>query len=196
MFPVMPHRKLFAAKLNAALAYRDLSQADLCRLTGFNHRRVSKWANGTGEPGPEELLKLARAMEIACEWWGDPNAGGADVGGAPAFAMRDDELYVLSTYRTLRDGRGLTQSEATIAMWEAVSGKAVKLSESDPAPKPEQDPKPIHEFDEETQRRLIEETSPDQSPLLGPGSAADEKGSGSRSRRSKKAGGQNPPTRP
>ena len=54
----------FAEQLNRAMAEKNLSAADLSRLTGIGKNSISGYVKGTNEPKGDYLEKLAAALDV------------------------------------------------------------------------------------------------------------------------------------
>lgn len=68
-----------ADRIIQRMAYLELKQVELVKLTGASKGAVSQWVSGKGNPTGEHLLKLADALECNAKWLttgrGDPSAG-------------------------------------------------------------------------------------------------------------------------
>jgi transcriptional regulator with XRE-family HTH domain len=62
--------KLFQ-KVGKILEDRGLKQADLAEMVGVSRQRISNWFAGTGQPNPDRLLRIARALGVTMEYLAD-----------------------------------------------------------------------------------------------------------------------------
>jgi transcriptional regulator with XRE-family HTH domain len=61
----------FRNKLRIAREKQRLSQDALGKLAGESQSRIARWEAGTGEPGPAQLLRLARALGVSLDYLAD-----------------------------------------------------------------------------------------------------------------------------
>lgn len=55
-------------RLKQAMELRELKQADLVENYGFDKGQLSSWLSGRYEPRPENLEKLAKALDVDPAW--------------------------------------------------------------------------------------------------------------------------------
>lgn len=57
-----------ADRLRYAMEYRNLKQADLCKMTGIGKSSISTYLAGHYEPKQKNLDKLAKALKVNVTW--------------------------------------------------------------------------------------------------------------------------------
>lgn len=55
-------------RIKAALTMRDMTQADLCRLTGIPKSAMSQYCNGTLVPRQNRTQSIAQALRVSEAW--------------------------------------------------------------------------------------------------------------------------------
>ena len=58
----------FIKRLNSILQKRNLSQADLSKMTGIRSSSISDWLNGKYEPKQDKISIIADALNISPVW--------------------------------------------------------------------------------------------------------------------------------
>lgn len=58
----------FIERLNSILQKRNLSQADLSKMTGIRSSSISDWLNGKYEPKQDKIAIIADALNISPVW--------------------------------------------------------------------------------------------------------------------------------
>ncbi len=58
----------FTKRLNRAMSIRNVTQADLVKLTGLSKPRINQYVNGVYEAKQDALLKLATALDVNVAW--------------------------------------------------------------------------------------------------------------------------------
>jgi transcriptional regulator with XRE-family HTH domain len=88
----------FGDKVMALISDIPLDKAKTARAIGVDASQFGKWIKGTAWPKPEQLLALARFLEVSCEYLVD------DTMDAPESAspLSEDERYLLRVMRGLR----------------------------------------------------------------------------------------------
>lgn len=56
--------RMFNEKLKAALDQRGVSQKSLAKRTKLTQSAISRWINGERDPEPENLIKIADALDV------------------------------------------------------------------------------------------------------------------------------------
>ena len=57
-----------ASRIREALSIRDLSQADLCRMTGIPKSAMSQYCNGGLVPRQDRTFLIASALDVSEAW--------------------------------------------------------------------------------------------------------------------------------
>jgi transcriptional regulator with XRE-family HTH domain len=83
-------------KVSKILGQRGLKQADLAEMIQVTPQRVSHWFNGTGQPKPDQLLRIARALDVSMEFLADDG-----LAESPPQEFTEDERYILRVVRSL-----------------------------------------------------------------------------------------------
>ena len=58
----------FIERLNSILQKRNLSQADLSKMTGIRSSSISDWLNGKYEPKQDKISIIAEALNVSPVW--------------------------------------------------------------------------------------------------------------------------------
>jgi transcriptional regulator with XRE-family HTH domain len=58
----------FIERLNSILQKRNLSQADLSKMTGIRSSSISDWLNGKYEPKQDKISIIADALNVSPVW--------------------------------------------------------------------------------------------------------------------------------
>ena len=58
----------FIERLNSILQKRNLSQADLSKMTGIRSSSISDWLNGKYEPKQDKIAIIADALNVGPVW--------------------------------------------------------------------------------------------------------------------------------
>ena len=58
----------FIKRLNSILQKRNLSQADLSKMTGIRSSSISDWLNGKYEPKQDKIAIIADALNVSPVW--------------------------------------------------------------------------------------------------------------------------------
>lgn len=58
----------FAKRLRCALKIRNISQSELCKMTGIPKSAVSQYVNGAFEPRKKPLKQIAKALNVNEPW--------------------------------------------------------------------------------------------------------------------------------
>lgn len=58
----------FIERLNSILQKRNLSQADLSKMTGIRSSSISDWLNGKYEPKQDKIAIIAEALNVSPVW--------------------------------------------------------------------------------------------------------------------------------
>ena len=58
----------FIERLNSILQKRNLSQADLSKMTGIRSSSISVWLNGKYEPKQDKIAIIADALNVSPVW--------------------------------------------------------------------------------------------------------------------------------
>ena len=58
----------FIERLNSILQKRNLSQADLSKMTGIRSSSISDWLNGKYEPKQDKIAIIADALNVSPVW--------------------------------------------------------------------------------------------------------------------------------
>lgn len=61
-------KEKFIERLNSILQKRNLSQADLSKLTGIRSSSISDWLNGKYEPKQDKISIIAEALNVSPVW--------------------------------------------------------------------------------------------------------------------------------
>lgn len=61
----------FADLLNEEMKKRGLKQKDICRFTGIKSVTLSEYCRGVREPKPEIKAKIAEALNLPSDYFGD-----------------------------------------------------------------------------------------------------------------------------
>jgi transcriptional regulator with XRE-family HTH domain len=91
----------FTSRFREVLRIRDMTQADVARLTGFSTTKVSYYYTGRNEPNKGAMLDLARVLGVDVGW-----LMGLDVPMTPsktAPTMGAGESGLVNIYRALND---------------------------------------------------------------------------------------------
>lgn len=56
--------RMFNEKLKQAMDQRGISQKTLSKRTKFSESAISRWINGEREPEPNNLIKIAEALDV------------------------------------------------------------------------------------------------------------------------------------
>lgn len=65
---------LFCERLNEALSTKRIKQAELAQKTGINKGLISRYVNGEVQPVGENLVKIAKALDVSPFWLYDIKA--------------------------------------------------------------------------------------------------------------------------
>ena len=58
----------FIERLNSILQKRNLSQADLSKMTGIRSSSISDWLNGKYEPKQDKIAIIAESLNVSPVW--------------------------------------------------------------------------------------------------------------------------------
>ena len=58
----------FPLRFAAALQKRNVSQADICRLTGISTATLSRYSSGERDPKVPNLYSIASALDVSARW--------------------------------------------------------------------------------------------------------------------------------
>lgn len=58
----------FTNRLNRAMSIRNVTQADLVKMTGLSKPRINQYVNGVYEAKQDALFKLATALDVNVAW--------------------------------------------------------------------------------------------------------------------------------
>lgn len=94
----MPKNEDFATRLRRARENRQLKQADLARRTGLQPSAISQFETGQREPSPENLRKLAAALETSTDYL---------LTGVPESAFAGPQLRAVVKYAQSMSGDDL-----------------------------------------------------------------------------------------
>ena len=61
-------KEKFIERLNSILQKRNLSQADLSKMTGIRSSSISDWLNGKYEPKQDKISIIADALNVSPVW--------------------------------------------------------------------------------------------------------------------------------
>ena len=61
-------KEKFIERLNSILQKRNLSQADLSKMTGIRSSSISDWLNGKYEPKQDKISIIAEALNVSPLW--------------------------------------------------------------------------------------------------------------------------------
>lgn len=61
-------KEQFIERLNSILQKRNLSQADLSKMTGIRSSSISDWLNGKYEPKQDKIAIIADALNVSPVW--------------------------------------------------------------------------------------------------------------------------------
>ena len=61
-------KEKFIERLNSILQKRNLSQADLSKMTGIRSSSISDWLNGKYEPKQDKISTIAEALNVSPVW--------------------------------------------------------------------------------------------------------------------------------
>lgn len=64
----MSEKVTCAQRIREGLKVRDMTQADLCRITGIGKSAMSQYANGVFEPRQDRVYLIARALNVSEAW--------------------------------------------------------------------------------------------------------------------------------
>jgi len=84
----------FNIRLLEKMAERDITQADLCRLTGLASSMVSHYCNGQRTPSIPAALKIAKVLRTTVDYlaYGNYSQTGGTADGN-SFVAEDEPLY-------------------------------------------------------------------------------------------------------
>lgn len=88
-----------AKRIKEALTLRDMTQADLCRITGIGKSAMSQYVNGSFAPRQDRSLAIANALNVSVAW-----LMGFDVPmerETPAIAFDDGLREVIENYQSM-----------------------------------------------------------------------------------------------
>lgn len=57
-----------AQRINEGLKARDMTQADLCRITGIGKSAMSQYVNGSFGPRQDRIYLIAKALNVSEAW--------------------------------------------------------------------------------------------------------------------------------
>lgn len=60
---------MFSELLNKAMNELDLTQADVCRLTGISKSSMSQYISGLHAPSPQKQMEIADALGLAPDYF-------------------------------------------------------------------------------------------------------------------------------
>ena len=95
---------------------RQLSQAELGRMTGSHPRLISKYENGEAAPSVEKLKKIAGALRVSCDALLFDRAPDFELGGAV------QNVRLLEMFRVV-DRMGKKDQEAVMHLIDAMVAK-------------------------------------------------------------------------
>lgn len=61
-------KEKFIERLNSILQKRNLSQADLSKMTGIRSSSISDWLNGKYKPKQDKISIIAEALNVSPVW--------------------------------------------------------------------------------------------------------------------------------
>ena len=61
-------KEKFIERLNSILQKRNLSQADLSKMTGIRSSSISDWLNGKYEPKQDKISIIAESLNVSPVW--------------------------------------------------------------------------------------------------------------------------------
>lgn len=64
----MSEKVTCAQRIREGLAARDMTQADLCRITGIGKSAMSQYANGSIVPRQDRTYLIAKALNVSDAW--------------------------------------------------------------------------------------------------------------------------------
>ncbi len=79
-------------KIEKLLSDRGWKQIDLAEAIGVSKQRVSQWMQGTGQPKPYHLLRMARALNVPMEFLADDTMEDIAAQGVSAEEMKVVEM--------------------------------------------------------------------------------------------------------
>lgn len=98
----------FIKRLNSILQKRNLSQADLSKMTGIRSSSISDWLNGKYEPKQDKISIIADALNISPVWL----IGYDDAASQPESYYVDPEAAEFAEYLRTRPGARMLFSAA------------------------------------------------------------------------------------
>lgn len=91
-------QKIFAARLNEAMEYRNINQAELHKKSGVSKSQLSRFMNGShkGNVAAAILFDIAEALQCSAKWLigrtDDP--GYYEPGQGIRFAVNNEEIHI------------------------------------------------------------------------------------------------------
>lgn len=64
----MSEKVTCAQRIKEGLAARDMTQADLCRLTGIGKSAMSQYVNGSFKPRQDRIYLIAQVLNVSEAW--------------------------------------------------------------------------------------------------------------------------------
>lgn len=58
----------FARRVRMALHMREMTSADLMRVTGMGSGQISSYLNGHQEPGATRIVQMCRALDVSADF--------------------------------------------------------------------------------------------------------------------------------
>lgn len=109
----MSEKLTCAQRLQEALARKDMTQADLCRMTGIGKSAMSQYVNGGLIPRQDRIFQLAQALNVSEAW-----LMGYDVPATEkAPSLTDEAAQIAERYAAL-DHMGRGAVSALIKFYE------------------------------------------------------------------------------
>jgi transcriptional regulator with XRE-family HTH domain len=94
-------------KIVATIVEKGFTQAAVERAACLSVNKISKWKDNKGVPKAVELWRIAKVLDTPFEFFIDDASG-----ERPRFALSEDEVRVVETYRDL----GLSREEAIVGL--------------------------------------------------------------------------------
>lgn len=100
----------FSDRLNEALVLRDLSPAELSRITGIGEGAISQYRKGAYKAGQRNLEKISSALQISVQWLmgvsDNITPSSQNKNQLPAIAgeeLSEDQRYLIDIIRNASD---------------------------------------------------------------------------------------------
>lgn len=59
---------VFSGRMRKAMHNKNMTQTDLCRITGVPKSAVSQYLSGNFKPKLERIILIADALEVSASW--------------------------------------------------------------------------------------------------------------------------------